>query len=144
LTLLAAAGFYAYATLRRVPRATEALTAALAALAVVGPGSLDLHELVPPRPWPILAVAALQLGLGLRRRDAGRCLVGAGWLVLAGWRDDMGWPGSCSLRQVIVGLDLIALGLALLAVAELISLAKGGLLPWPVARGKGQVPDPSE
>ena len=77
LTLLASAGFYAYAALRRVPMAIEALTAALAALAVVGPGTLDLGGLVAPRPLPILAVAALQLGLGLRRRDAWRCLVGA-------------------------------------------------------------------
>jgi hypothetical protein len=247
LTLLAAAGFYAYAALRRVSLATEALTAALAALAVVGPGTLDLRELVSPRPGPILAIAALQLGLGLRRRDAWRCLVGAGCLVIAatigldgtettshrgpiafhlalaavlgvgavfddalgrmlrtagaalvllaclaaltgrleragsvppwvpvaypplmaavlagygrllghrpslaaatlalsGWLAALGWRGYGSLRQVIVGLDCIALGLALLALAELISLAKGGLLPWPIARGKGRAPHTS-
>ncbi len=83
LSVLAAAGFYAYAAIRRVPGAVGALTAALAALAVVGPGTLDLHGLVTPRPGPILIVAALQLGLGLRRRDAWRCLVGAGCLVVA-------------------------------------------------------------
>ena len=81
LTVLASAGFYAYAALRRVPLATEALTAALAALAVVGPGTLDLDGLTPARPLPLLAVAALQLGIGLRRRDAWRCLLGAGCLA---------------------------------------------------------------
>jgi hypothetical protein len=84
LTLLAAAGFYAYAALRRVHLATEALTAALAALAVVGPGTLDLGQFRPPQPAPLLAIAALQLGLGLRRRAAWRCLVGSASLVAAG------------------------------------------------------------
>jgi hypothetical protein len=247
LTLLAAASFYAYAALRRVPRATEALTAALATLAVIGPGTLVLRELVPPRPGPILAIAVLQLGLGLRRRNAWRCLVGAGCLVIAasvglhgtgtvshrgpmafhlalvavlvvgaafddilgrmlrtagaalvllaclaaltgrfdqsgfappwvlaaypplmavalagygrllghrpslaaaalalsGWLAALGWRGYGSLRQIIVGLDLIALGLILLALAELISLAKGGLLPGRMAQDKGQIPHSS-
>jgi hypothetical protein len=83
LTLLATAGFYAYAALRRVGPAVEALTAAMAALAVVGPSTLDLGELTAPRAWPLLAVAALQLGLGLWRRDSWRCLVGVGCLALA-------------------------------------------------------------
>lgn len=81
LTLIAAAGFYVYAASRRVRRAFDALTAALAALSVVAPTTLDLGQLVAPRPLPILAVAALQLGLGLRRRDAWRCLVGAACVV---------------------------------------------------------------
>ena len=72
LTLLASAGFYAYAALKRVAMATEALAVSLAALAVVGPGTLDLGGLVSPRPMPILAVAALQLGLGLRRHESWR------------------------------------------------------------------------
>jgi hypothetical protein len=243
LTVLAAGGFYAYAALRRVPGTVEALTASLAALAVVGPGTLDLHQLGPPRPGPILAVAALQLGLGLKHHDAWRCLVGAGCLVIAamcegalahrgpiafhlalvsvlvlgaafdgalgralrtagammallaclgvlagrfdrtasippwaieaypptmvaliagyglmlGHRPSLaaaalglcgclaavGWRGYSALRQAIAGLDYIALGLVLLALAELISLAKAGLLPRRTARGKGKVPDSS-
>jgi hypothetical protein len=78
LTLLAAAGFYAYATLRRVPGAAGALTAVLMVLAVVDPDTLDTDELVVPRPEPLLAAALLQLALGLRRRSAWHCLVGTG------------------------------------------------------------------
>jgi hypothetical protein len=81
LTLVASAAFYAYAALRRVPRAIDALSGAMVLLAVVTPGTLDLGGLVPPRPLPILAVAAVQLALGLRRRDAWRCLVAAACLT---------------------------------------------------------------
>jgi hypothetical protein len=84
LTLLAAAAFYLYAALRGVHRATEGLTAVLAALAVVGPDTLDLDGLTPLRPAPLLAAAALQMGLGLWRRSSWRCLVGASALAAIG------------------------------------------------------------
>ena len=83
LTLVAVAAFYAVAAWRRVPLALDAMTAALAALAVVGPRTLDLNGLIAPDPWPLLAVAAVQLGPGIRRRDPGRCAVGACALVAA-------------------------------------------------------------
>jgi hypothetical protein len=248
VTLLAAAGFYAYAALRRVPLSAEALTAALAALAVVGPDTLNQGEFVAPRPEPLLAVAALQLGLGIWRRNALRCLAGTGclvavaalalpeeagpspfraltafhlalaavlivgaafndalgrvlrvagaslvllaclvalfglpdlpeslpvWavgsyplvmatllagyglllrhrpscavagLVLAGWLAGAGWRGYWSLRQVVTGLDHLALSLALFALAVLISLVKSGVLSrWVAARG-GTMPSPA-
>ncbi len=81
LTLLASAGFYAYAMVRRVPLAFDAMTAAIVTLGVVAPQTLDLGELVPPRALPILTAAALQTAMGLRRRDAWRCLIGAGGLA---------------------------------------------------------------
>jgi hypothetical protein len=234
LALLASAGFYAYAASRRVPMAVEALCATLAALAVVAPETLDLGGLARPRPVPILGVAAVQLGLGLRRREAWRCLVGAcalamaatlapagtglvsqrgplafhlvlaavlvvgaafddalgrllraagtavatlaclavltgragavpPWavevyplavaavlvayglalghrgslacagLVVACWLSAAGWRGYRSLRHVVVGLDYIALGIVLFALAVLTSVAKGGLLTRRVA-----------
>ncbi len=77
LTLLASVGFYAYATVRRVPLAFDALTAAVVALGFVAPQTLDLGELVPPRSLPILTAAVLQTAVGLRHRDAWRCLMGA-------------------------------------------------------------------
>jgi hypothetical protein len=83
LTAVSAAGFYGYAALRRVPSAVGALTAALAALALIGPGTLTLDHCGSPRPWPILAVAALQLGVGFTRRDRWNCLVGSACLVAA-------------------------------------------------------------
>ncbi len=85
VTLLASIGFYGYALLRRVPLAAEALTAALVALAVVGSDTLDRHELLSPQPLPLLAAAALQLELGLRRRRSWRCLLAAGLAVAAAW-----------------------------------------------------------
>ncbi|MEO6811836.1 MAG: hypothetical protein ABI353_22230 [Isosphaeraceae bacterium] len=245
LTVLAMVFFSIYASIRRVPRATEVLTAALAMLSVIGPGSLDLNGLVSPRTWPLLAIAVLQTGLGLRRHDAWRCLVGASGLVLAAsislgnlegapartpiafhlillavltigavfndrfgrslrtpgallvflaclasasgrferpdalpeWVMDIypffmaallagygawlrhrpsmvvaplivlgglgaaGWRGYCVLRQVVLGLDQIALGLASFGLAALISLAKSGALTRWWAR-KRKVPDP--
>src|SRR5262249_18406222 len=81
LTLAASAGFYAYAALRRVPRALDALSVALATVAFVAPRTLDFGELVPPRALPVLAAAVVQTAIGLRGRNAWRCLLGAGGLV---------------------------------------------------------------
>jgi hypothetical protein len=80
LTLIASSGFYFYAALRHTPMAFDALTAALGALAFVAPQTLDFQEMVPPRAPPLLAVGVVQLGLGLFRRRAWRCLIGAGCL----------------------------------------------------------------
>jgi hypothetical protein len=81
LTLLASAGFYAYATVRRVPMAFDAMTAAMVTLGFVAPQTLDLGELVSPRSLPILTAAVLQTAVGLRRRNAWRCLIGASGLA---------------------------------------------------------------
>ena len=50
------------------------------------------------------------------------------WLVTAGWR------GYLALRQVVLGLDYLALGMAAFALAVFVSVAKGRVLP-----GKGAV-----
>jgi hypothetical protein len=249
LTLLAAAGFYLYAALRGVHRATEGLTAVLAALAVVGPDTLDLDGLTALRPEPLLAAAALQMGLGLWRRSSWRCLVGASalaaigafalpvgtevepfrgligfhlgllamlivgtvfdddfarfirglavvvavmaclavvmvqfehpaslmpWqaevypllmavvlvgygiflgyplalggaaLSLAGWLLAVLWRGYFALRQVVIGLDYLALSLLLFAVALLISAWKAGLWPRWQQGDRGRVPPSTE
>ncbi len=81
LSLLASVGFYAYAMVRRVPLAFDALTAAMVALGFVAPQTLDLGELVPPQALPILTAAVLQTAIGLGRRDAWRCLIGASGLA---------------------------------------------------------------
>jgi hypothetical protein len=235
VTLLVSAGFYAYAMMRRVPAALDALTAALVALALVGPDALVPGGPIVPRPEPLLAVALLQLALGIDRRDARRCLLGTaalvavvaltlpaeagptafrGWLafqlalggvlligaafddplarflraagaalvlpaclvallgppapppglppwvgaaytlvmaallvgyglrlghrlslgvaglLLTCWLAGAGWWAYRSLRQLIAGLDYIALSLTLFAFAVLVSLAKAGALPW--------------
>jgi hypothetical protein len=241
LTLLAAAGFYAYAWCRRVPLADSALAGAIAVLTVVTPLTRHLGGLVAPRPVPLLAVAALELALGLRRRSAARCLAGSACccaaalaglgarpdyyhvvfhlaiaqaLVLGAWFDDrlgrllrhaavallllaclgvlagrgdwnelvspplraayaltaaavlagygqllkdraarigavvallgalvtLGAETYASLRRVVPGLDFIAAGLFLLGLAELTSLAKAGLMRWPVVQKRPSVP----
>jgi hypothetical protein len=241
LTLLASAGFYGYAALRRVPAALDAMTAALLMLAFVSPQSLDLRSLTGPGEWPIMSVAVVQAAVGLRRHSAWRCLiatscaafsvaislrsvaagihqgplvfhlalcavllVGAafddrlgrllrtagatltllgafvamtgqirnsggapGWLIeayplimasaiaaygfvlrhrysflsaaliVACWLAIMGGRGYVSLRGAVVGLDYIAIGMVLLALAVLTSMAKGGALRWrPGSRAK--------
>jgi hypothetical protein len=83
MMFVASASFYAYAALRGTPYAVEALTSVMVALAVVGPDTLDQRELISWQPAPLLAAAALQLGLGAGRRDSWRCLTGLGLTALA-------------------------------------------------------------
>jgi hypothetical protein len=86
LSLGLAAGFYAYAALRRVPLAVEAFSTALVALAFVGADSFDLDpaSLTAPQRFPIAAVAILQLGLGLARQNSWRTLAGLVGLIVCG------------------------------------------------------------
>lgn len=227
VTLLAAAVFYAYAALRGVPLAAEALTAVAASLAVIGPDTINFGALTPAQPQPLLAAAALQIALGLWRNTSWRCLVGSAlgvaaltllidpspmrlpivfhlglaailiigavfddilarylraagaalvvvaslaatpapeqsvfpaWLfevyppLMAGllvayfwcldhrlslvmaslvavcWGVDIGWRAYGALRQIVTGLDYLAVSLVLFLVAVLISLIKAGLL----------------
>jgi hypothetical protein len=113
VTLLAAAGFYAYAALRRAPGAVEALTVALAALAFVDPESLTPALAEVPRPVPLLAAAMLQLTLGIDRHNAGRCLLGHAGLVavvaLALPPGDVlaDWRGPLAFHVAVGGLLLI-------------------------------------
>jgi hypothetical protein len=242
LTLVAAAGFYAYAWCRRVPWSGATLVGALGALVLVAPDTRNLGGLVAPQPVPLLAIAAVELVLGFRRRSSLRCLAGAaclcagafaamgtylgrgpvvfhlvmaaalvlgawfddvlgrllrvvsvalvllgclavlsgrwadssaapprwmlaayvpasaiilagyGWLLghraarigaaiaVGGWLVTLGWESYASLRRLITGLDFIATGLLLLGLAELISLAKAGLLRWPAVQKRHRVP----
>jgi hypothetical protein len=127
VTLGISAVYYGYAMVRRVRGAAEGLTGALAALAVVSSESLVRGGLfVSPRPEPILAIAFVQLALGLGRRTVWRCLVGAAALI-AGWIPFLA-RGYSSVRQWVTGLDYLAVSLALFGLALGISLTKAGLL----------------
>jgi hypothetical protein len=81
LTLILAICFYAYAAWRRVPWATEGLTVALAALALIATNTMSEGLLLPPEPGPLLVPALLQLFLGFRRRSAWSFLFAAGCLA---------------------------------------------------------------
>jgi hypothetical protein len=104
VTLWAAIIFYSYAALRGVPAATEALTAALAALAFITTDSLTFGDLVAPRPAPLLIAATLQLALSIDRNDVRRGLLGMGGLVVV---------MMLTLPEEAAGRDWIGLHLAL-------------------------------
>ena len=132
LTLLASAGFYAYAAIRGVAMATEALTAALLALGFVGVGTVELQG--SPAAAPVMAAVALQLMLGLWRHRAVRFAFVV--LIVACWLGRAVWSGYFAARQLVAGFDQIALSMALFTLALLISLGKSGLLGrWAVAWG---------
>jgi hypothetical protein len=124
LSLLGALAFYAMATVRGVPCAREALSLSLAALAVVGPSTLDLDSLVALQSQPILALGLLQLWYAWRRRDSRHGLFGAACLVAA-LTIDLGRTGSATF-QGLLGFHLsLAAALALVA-ALTIDLGRTG------------------
>jgi hypothetical protein len=105
LTAMAAAVFYGYAALRRVPWATEALTAALVVLAVVGPRTAEPSEAGPVLWAPLVLAVTLQLLLGFWRRAAWRCLFAVEGLV--------------GLAAVLIPEDMIAAPLRQILVFHL-------------------------
>ena len=116
LTVLLSAGFYSYAMLRRVPFAVEGLTFAVAALSVVGPDDLRPDLRSAPALTPLVAVAAVQLLLGLWRHDPWRCLIAAGGVALTAgaacplW--DYGVPVRGLVTYHLTVVCLLALGAA--------------------------------
>jgi hypothetical protein len=93
------------------------------------PGEMEVYPLI---------MAALLAGYGwlLGHRPS---LAVAG-LVLTGWLTAAGWRGYCVLRQLVAGLDYLAVSLTLLALAILISLAKSGLRSRWLAARQGSIP----
>jgi hypothetical protein len=115
LALLAAGAFYAYAWLRGVPLALDGLSAATAALAVIGPESLMFHDLTTPAPIPLLLAAAVQAGLGLWRHDALRLVVAGLGLSAAGTAAlpaDTDWPARLFVAFHLGLFAVLAVGAA--------------------------------
>jgi hypothetical protein len=80
-----------------------------------------------------LVLAALIAAYGYRLRHVLALSVAV--LLPVAWLTATSWRGYRSLRQVVAGLDYLAMGLALLALALFVSLAKSGLLMrWLLAR----------
>jgi hypothetical protein len=134
LAVVAAAVLYAYAAIRGMPLATEALAGALVALAFVSPLGVEWHR---PEPWhslPILSAVVLQIGLLFWRRELWRFILAT--VIVSWWLGRVAWWSYTGLRTIVVGIDHIALSLALFALAVTISLAKAGLLRrWAAACG---------
>ncbi len=86
LAMIAAVAFLAYAAWRRVPAALELVGLALAGLAVVGPRTIDVSDLVAPRVAPMAAAGLLLAVTAWWRRDSRRALLSAACLVVAATR----------------------------------------------------------
>jgi hypothetical protein len=71
--------------------------------------------------------------LGHRPSLAGASLILFFWLAVTGCR------GYVCLRKTVGGLDYIAIGMLLLGLAVLTSMAKGGALPWKIGDRKREV-----
>jgi hypothetical protein len=109
VTLIAATIFLAYAIVRRVPLAWELLSVALVALAMVGPGTLDLNELVTPRPLPLAAAGLILGSVALRIRHSFRGVLAALLLVISatlGWAEV--WPTA---DRAMVAIHLLVVGM---------------------------------
>ena len=77
-TLLLASVFYAYAAMRWVPYALEALAAVLSVTMMIESDALDfqLENFTLPHPALLMLVSWLLLGLGIWRRSSWHCLLG--------------------------------------------------------------------
>jgi hypothetical protein len=137
VTLALTAGFYAYALVRRVPRASEGLTVALAGLAVIRSEVLMPGEPVTLSTVALLAIALLQLALGLRQRSSWRCLLGAAALV-AGWTLALGdgTPRTTLLAGHLMWLAVLMIGAAFAdLLATRLRLLAAGLGVWACVMG---------
>jgi hypothetical protein len=114
LTMIAAVAFLAYAAWRRVPAAMDLIAVALAGLAVVGPRTIDVSDLVTPHAVPMAAAGLVLAVRAWRRRDSRRALLSSACLVIAATRGagDLGavattWPVALHLTVAA----LMAVGL---------------------------------
>ncbi len=113
LTLVAAAGYYAYAWTRRASLAAFALTLALLGLAVVDPSTRDLGRLAAPRFLPMAVVSGLLFAIAVIRRDRWFCLLAVGCLVAATLTGRIGGaplPYRLPLGYHVALFALLALG----------------------------------
>jgi hypothetical protein len=85
-----------------------------------------------------LALAAALVGYGLLLRHRPSLTVAA--MVVVCWLTMAGWQGYRLLRQLVLGLDYIAVSLAVFALAVLISLGKSGLLSRSGTERREEVP----
>ncbi len=141
VTLLAAGAFYLYAWARGVALAPDALSVVFAVLALVKPNTLTFDDVIAPQPAFLAAAVVLAVWISLWRRDWWRRAIGAA--VAIGWAGTVAWRSYRALREDVPGLDFLVLGVALLPIAVMISLVKGGVrLRW-LERWLGRAPNPT-
>jgi hypothetical protein len=83
VALVAAVAFYAVAAARRVAMAPDALVAAIAAMSLVGAGTVDLERLTSPRALPLLGMSAVALAFATAYRSSWRAVLATSGLALA-------------------------------------------------------------
>ena len=81
----------------------------------------------------LIAAYGLALGFGPS--------ITVAWLIVSCWLAVMGCRGYVSLRRAVAGLDYIAIGMVLLGLAILTSMAKGGVLPGRIGDRRGKAPN---
>jgi hypothetical protein len=121
-------------------RTTGAAMALLGSLAVMT-GRIGRAGTVPS--WGIelyplvmcMLIAGYGFILGHRASAASAGLILFAWLAAAFCR------GYGSLRQVVAGIDYIAIGMVLFSLAVLTSMAKGGVLSGWIAGRRGKLPN---
>ncbi|MDB5349125.1 MAG: hypothetical protein JWN86_372 [Planctomycetota bacterium] len=91
VALVATALYYAVATWRRVPGSVDFLTAAIVAMSVVGPKTLDGSDLISPTAPPLLAASAIQIVLAISRRSSWRAILAVVGLTTATAVGPIGW-----------------------------------------------------
>jgi hypothetical protein len=72
-TLLSLVVFYAYGWMRGMKRSEWGLIAALLTACVVGPRTVGLTTLTAPEWWPLAALGAMQIWLGIVHHNSVRC-----------------------------------------------------------------------
>jgi hypothetical protein len=95
LTLMAATLLYAVALLRRVAGAFHWLTAAIALLVVVSPGTLDFSGRITLHAWPLVLLAAMQIVMAVRASSGLHAMLAATFVIAAAC---IAWPQLLVLR----------------------------------------------
>jgi hypothetical protein len=102
----------------------------------------------PPANLPRWAVGVYPLGMGMLLLAYGQYLkhyltILVAGLILTGWLTSFGWSGYRWCRELIAGLDYLALSLIVFVLAAAISLGKSGLVSrWSPPRER--TPDASD
>ncbi len=83
LTLIAVTVFYALCVVRRIPHAADGLSVSLALYCVCGPATANMATLIGPRAFPFVLIAIVQFLMAIRQRNASRCLISVGCVLVA-------------------------------------------------------------
>jgi hypothetical protein len=112
-TLILAIAFYAVAAWRGVRGAVDLMTASVAAMSFISPGTFDFDGLTLPQAPPLLAACLIQVYLGVTRGSLGRGLIALATLSAAtavGPIGDWSLPGRAVAASYVAILGLMVIG----------------------------------